>query len=190
MASNTEKAAGGTVVLALIFWYLASRGEGRDPITDIGGGGDLGADDVPPNVLQWIPQIEQAIAQCNGTYAHKEMIMAIIWQESGGVNGLTGGAGEIGLMQIWPETARGLGYTDLSVLWDPVQNIIAGCRVLDQCAEASKAMNELGDYPYLQEMFQCYNAGPDDIGHPIKGFQYSLEVLEKFGATSQWIDLN
>lgn len=68
-----------------------------------------------------------------------ELVSAVIGVESDWDQQLTGHAGEIGLMQIKPTTARELGFTGADEkLYDPDTNIRWGVRYL---AEAYKSAN-------------------------------------------------
>ena len=55
------------------------------------------------------------------------LLKAVMMQESGGSPGAVSKAGARGLMQIMPDTGKGLGMTDLH---DPVQSIWAGAKYL------------------------------------------------------------
>lgn len=75
------------------------------------------------------------------------LIKAVIKQESGGHNNRISNKGAGGLMQLMPDTARGLGVTNVM---DPAQNIDAGTRYLAQAIKTNKSI-PLG--------LAAYNAG-------------------------------
>jgi hypothetical protein len=52
--------------------------------------------------------------------------------ESQLIAGATGDLGEVGIFQILPSTAWGLGYADHTVLYDPYENIRAAKELRDQ----------------------------------------------------------
>jgi soluble lytic murein transglycosylase-like protein len=70
-------------------------------------------------------------ARANGVPV--ELARAVVKHESGFNAGVTGQAGEIGLMQIKLQTARGMGYKGTAKgLYDPATNIRWGMRYLGQ----------------------------------------------------------
>lgn len=81
----------------------------------------------------------------------RESILATILKESFGDPNARGSSGEIGLGQIMPATARGLGY-DPSELWDPSTNIMATAQYLSQMRKM------FNNDPYISHI--AYNAGP------------------------------
>ena len=67
-----------------------------------------------------------------------------------------GAAGEIGLMQIKPATARHIMGGKVGNLYDPRVNLTAGTKYLGQCYQMAK-----GD---TAATIGCYNAGPGNMG--------------------------
>lgn len=163
------------VSAGIVLWLLFSKKEAT---------AGAGSSVVPANVLKWLPQAEAAQSQ-GDSFISVDWILAVIWQESAGVNGLRGAAGEIGLMQILPGTAAGLGL-DPESLWDPLLNIMAGARVLADCMKSLPGSPgwSVSESDVDKLVFQCYNAGADDIGDPVKGKAYSEEVYRKLLSVS------
>jgi flagellum-specific peptidoglycan hydrolase FlgJ len=119
-----------------------------------------------------------------------QMLMAQAMQESGGNPNAVGRAGEIGLMQIMPSTAKQPGYgvkpVDVASLSDPETNINFGADYLagrgksagvkdwnspDQMALALKNYNGGGDPNYVQNVHQHLPkfGGADAAGDMIGG---------------------
>lgn len=80
------------------------------------------------------------------------IIKAIVRQESAGNPSARSGAGAQGLMQLMPETAKGLGVTDP---YNPEQNIMGGTKYIRQMMDMFK-----GDVP---KALAGYNAGPGAV---------------------------
>lgn len=78
------------------------------------------------------------------------VVFAVIDVESTFNVDAVGGAGEIGLMQIKPSTAR----LDRHSLFDPVTNVCAGSKYL------TKMYGQFGD---LRHALAAYNAGPGTV---------------------------
>ncbi len=76
----------------------------------------------------------------------------MIGSESGGNAQATSKVGAGGLMQIMPDTARGLGITDV---YDPLQNVVGGSRYLASLLQRYKGN--------LRLALAAYNAGPGAV---------------------------
>jgi len=94
--------------------------------------------------------------------------MAIVHQESGFRPHVTGGAGEIGLMQLKCQTARGMGFSgSCKALYDPDTNLRFGMKYL------RKALNR-GSVAY-------YNAGIHAKSLPKAARKYAASVAANTG---------
>jgi soluble lytic murein transglycosylase-like protein len=80
-----------------------------------------------------------------------ELLKAICVAESGMNPSAHSKAGAIGLMQLMPQTAEGLGVKDP---WDPQQNIEGGALYI------RKQIDRFGDYELA---LAAYNAGPGNV---------------------------
>jgi soluble lytic murein transglycosylase-like protein len=93
--------------------------------------------------------IEQAARE---NHLDPDLLRAVISRESGGNRRAVSPKGAQGLMQLMPDTARGLGVTDPT---DPQQNIMAGARYLRQ------QFDRFGNDRNLA--LAAYNAGPGNV---------------------------
>lgn len=83
------------------------------------------------------------------------LLAAIARVESGFRVNARGSSGEIGLMQLMPSTARGLGVNP----WDPAQNVMGGARYI------AAQLRRFGD---IRLALAAYNAGPGRVSNAIK----------------------
>lgn len=127
--------------------------------------------------------IDEAVSNASRKYGiDRDLIMAVIKQESSFNPNATSHAGAQGLMQLMPGTARDLGVTDS---YDIEQNIDGGTRYL-------KSMLEMhGNSKHLA--LAAYNAGPgtlrkrgvDTIGEisklPSETRDYVQKVMKYYG---------
>lgn len=78
------------------------------------------------------------------------ILEAVAWAESGGNPDAISPAGAVGVMQLMPETARGLGVNP----YDTEQNILGGAMYL------KRQMNRFSSLPLA---LAAYNAGPGAV---------------------------
>lgn len=120
----------------------------------------LGQVTANPNLAQQtIPSTESTetihniVKEAANTYGLPEkLIHAVIRQESNYNNDAVSHAGASGLMQLMPQTAKGLGVTNI---FDPKQNIMAGSKYLRQM------LNKYNENIPLA--LAAYNAGPGNV---------------------------
>jgi soluble lytic murein transglycosylase-like protein len=104
-------------------------------------------DSTPADFKPQVEALIQKYAAQNGL--KPELVRAVIQQESSGNPHCVSVAGAVGLMQLMPSTARGLGVSDP---FDPEQNVAGGTKYL-----AGLLREFDGDLP---KSLAAYNAGP------------------------------
>ena len=99
---------------------------------------------LPAAGRRWSGAIEKA---ANEAGVDPRLLAALVWSESGFDAGARSHAGAIGLAQLMPGTARGLGVDPT----DPLENLRGGARFL------SEMLDRFGNTTHA---LAAYNAGP------------------------------
>jgi soluble lytic murein transglycosylase-like protein len=109
-------------------------------------------------VAHWAPYVTAASQQ---TGVPEQILEAVMRQESGGNAGAKSPVGALGLMQLMPDTARGLGVNPR----DPYQNILGGARYLRQMYD------KFGSW---ESALAAYNAGPGALAPSRQNANYQI----------------
>lgn len=114
--------------------------------------------------------IDEALRQSRAQGVDPLLVLAMMQAESSFRTSAVSEAGAIGLMQIMPETGRGLGVTDASALFNVSVNIRAGIKYMkglwDRFSRASWAAldgMDVWNNPGVKMVVAAYNAGPGAV---------------------------
>lgn len=124
---------------------------------------------LPAAGRQWAPVVVHAAGIAG---VDPVLFAALVWTESGFRPGALSPAGAIGLAQLMPATARGLGVDP----YDPLENLVGGATYLRQ---------QLVRFGRVDHALAAYNAGPSRVeqfgGIPpiVETEVYVLRVLER-----------
>lgn len=113
----------------------------------IGENGKIVPYEKTDKILRWAKYINTA---ANKYKVDPAIIAGIIEQESGGDAAAHSPAGAIGLMQLMPKTAQGLGVNP----YDPAQNIDGGTKYF---------MYQYRTFGSVELALAAYNAGPNNV---------------------------
>jgi soluble lytic murein transglycosylase-like protein len=114
--------------------------------------------------------VDLAIKEAIRQNADPLLVLAVIKQESGFNAHAHSGVGARGLMQIMPDTGRGLGVRDSSMLYDAQTNLRAGIRYLKQLwtrftdidMTSIASINPFASHD-VKSAVAAYNAGPGAV---------------------------
>lgn len=124
---------------------------------------------LPADGREWAPVITHAAGVAG---VDPVLFAALVWTESGFRPSALSPVGAIGLAQLMPDTARGLGVDP----YDPLQNLVGGATYLRQ---------QLVRFGRVDHALAAYNAGPSRVerhgGIPpiVETEVYVLRVLER-----------
>lgn len=123
----------------------SGRGLSIDGVSVGGSGRRAGS---PPSIS---PQLRQAFEETADRYGlDVNLLLAVAWQESGFNPTAVSHAGAIGLMQLMPGTAAGLGVDPTN----PLENLDGGARYLRQ---------QIDRFGSVELALAAYNAGPGAV---------------------------
>jgi soluble lytic murein transglycosylase-like protein len=100
------------------------------------------------------PFQQRVIATATRAGIDPALVLAVVETESGESPDAVSPKGALGLMQLLPETAAGVGFPDAA---DPAMNLEAGCRYLAALLDTFGGDVELA--------LAAYNAGPGAVRH-------------------------
>lgn len=150
---------------------MASQLQSASPGLASTGAGTPTAPVADPAQLGSNPEITAIVDQASQKYGVPvNLILGVIQQESAMNPNAVSSAGAVGLMQLMPTTARGLGATNP---FDPVQNVMAGTHYL-----AIQLNRYQGN---VQLALAAYNAGPGAVAqyHGVPPYPETLQYIQK-----------
>ncbi len=145
--------------------------------------------------------VDLAIKEAIRQNADPLLVLAVIKQESGFNAHATSGVGARGLMQIMPDTGRGLGVRDSGLLYDAQTNLRAGIAFLKSLwgqfvggsMSEIESMNPFSSHD-VKAAVAAYNAGPGAVRKysgvpPYRETQgYVKSVLAYYAEFKQYLD--
>ena len=102
---------------------------------------------LPERGRQWAGAIEQAAAEAG---LDPRLLAAVVWAESAFKEDAVSGAGALGLAQLMPKTAEGLGVNPN----DPMDNLRGGAKYLERI---------YSEFGRVDLTAAAYNAGPGRV---------------------------
>ena len=109
---------------------------------------------VPATGVAMHTALQPLVRQVSHETGVDELLLhAVINQESSGNRWARSPKGAMGLMQLMPATARGLGLTETQ-FYEPYPNLLGGATYLKQ---------QLRDFGSLELALAAYNAGPEAV---------------------------
>jgi soluble lytic murein transglycosylase-like protein len=131
---------------------------------------------LPPAGRPWAATIDAVAA---GVGLDGRLLAALVWTESNFRPDAVSHAGALGLAQLMPGTARGLGVDPL----DPVDNLTGGARYLS---------TQLDAFGSVELALAAYNAGPGRVSAAgnrvpdiVETQLYVVRVLDRYRALAQ-----
>lgn len=137
-----------------------------------------------------IPYLMLATAESNAQGVDLALILAVIKKESTFNPNAKSKAGACGLMQLMPSTAKWMGMTDTSRIFDPGLNIKFGTKYLKylwgQFGEGSQAdlTAEVIALKSTRMAIAAYNAGPGNVKkyNDVPPFKETRDYVKKVSA--------
>lgn len=138
---------------------------------------DQGSDSLSPT----LPQQVRKWSHLAGKYANKfgvpkRLILSIIWKETRGDPYAIGPDGEIGLMQVHPDTAQGLLNEDLPRPTSTGAHIRQGTKILAIRRGMLKTEGGFSERNWVRS----YNGGMDVLQSDTLSQDYADDVLRKW----------
>jgi soluble lytic murein transglycosylase len=116
--------------------------------------------------------VDAAIAEALRQGVDPSLVLSVIWQESRFHSKATSPVGARGLMQVMPETGKGLGVKDPDMLYDVKTNLRAGIKYLKIAGkkfgidDISNVMDD--SFAKVKALLASYNAGMGAVSRWLK----------------------